>query len=145
MEILPNIPGIEQHVFGDIYFGYFVPTVLRGRSDAFQRDINAILSEWVLLSLNGGFDKFIERDSDFGLKLFGTIFRELCFSKILTTHPLESISTVWEVFWGVLAGGWDVHIVEQSLADCFNSTIREDEDQDRTGRPMGSAINEDYN
>ncbi|EDO06738.2 uncharacterized protein BBOV_IV003780 [Babesia bovis T2Bo] len=200
MEILPNIPGIEQHVFGDIYFGYFVPTVLRGRSDAFQRDINAILSEWVLLSLNGGFDKFIERDSDFGLKLFGTIFRELCFSKILTTHPLESISTVWEVFWGV-------------LADCFNSTIREDEDQvwllrrsgciyimfylyhcqsnsnilpiplavetitncvdtcfvisrkfsistvlevfifllrrhcirDRTGRPMGSAINEDYN
>ncbi|GFE53587.1 hypothetical protein BaOVIS_009910 [Babesia ovis] len=103
MEILPSIREADEQVLGDIYFGYFVPTVLRGRSDAFRQDLNNFLSGWIASALDSGFDSFLENQQDFGLASIGDFFRDRYFSKVLTVSPIESISDVWELFWGVWA------------------------------------------
>lgn len=47
MEVLPNNPDSKDFVLGDVYFGYLVPTVLCGRSDAFRRDLCTFITKWL--------------------------------------------------------------------------------------------------
>ncbi|CDR93712.1 hypothetical protein BBBOND_0100410 [Babesia bigemina] len=103
MEILTTQSDLKPQVLGDIYLGYFVPSVLCGRSDAFRRDITSFISEWISGALVSDLGSFLEIHPDFGLYSIGDLFRERHLSKLLVVSPKESVSDVWEILWGIWA------------------------------------------
>ncbi|ORM39831.1 uncharacterized protein BXIN_0209 [Babesia sp. Xinjiang] len=103
MELLPNISGTKHQVLGDIYFGYLVPTVLCGRSDAFRSDITTFLTDWIAVAVDTDFETFLKNHRDFGLSSLGSFFRQRYFSKILAVSHRESAYDVWQILWGVWA------------------------------------------
>ncbi|EAN34252.1 small nuclear RNA activating complex (SNAPc) subunit SNAP43 [Theileria parva strain Muguga] len=100
MELLYNPLKGAETTFGDVHFGYFVPTVICGRTKAFQTDLQLFISNYCNQIFQNNFNTFLNSCLDFGLEGIGLEYRNRMFSKILVLSPKENLTDVWQILWG---------------------------------------------
>lgn len=88
-------------MLGDVYHGYFVPTVICGRSLSVKRDVTAFVANWCDRTLEGDINKLHREHADLGLEALGVEFKDRMFSKILVVSPKENVTDAWQILWGV--------------------------------------------
>ncbi|EKX74186.1 conserved hypothetical protein [Theileria equi strain WA] len=103
MEIVSNPVERIKHCLGDVYSGYFIPTVICGRSLCFKKDLNKFIKDFCDIIYKEDLSLLEDENKDFGLKSLGSLFKERMISKLLTVSPEENICDVWNLLWGVWA------------------------------------------
>ncbi|XP_953762.1 uncharacterized protein TA16835 [Theileria annulata] len=114
MELLYNPLKPTDITLGDVHFGYFVPTVICGRTRSFQNDLHRFISNYCNHIFQNNFNTFLKSCLDFGLEGIGLEYKNCMFSKILVLSPKENLTDVWQILWGTWSYVFKSRVEEES-------------------------------